>query len=93
MSRTSTHEKETETDIIIEDICYDVTFNRVIKYYRENYGTDADGNRGEMRTFIDEDYAEDIEVDGVPIKQLLPELQSKIEAELEKWLEDNEPEG
>jgi len=86
-----TFEKETQVDIEIDDVCYDVTFNRVSKFVRENYGADADGNRGEMRTYINEDYPEDINVDGVSIKQLLPDLQQKIEDKLDKWLSDNEP--
>jgi hypothetical protein len=88
----TTVEKEVQVDIDIDETCYDVTFNRVSAFVRENYGADADGNRGEMRTFIDEDRAEDIYVDGVPIKELPADLQSKIESKVSKWLEDNEPE-
>jgi hypothetical protein len=89
---SNTIKKETQVDIEINDICYDVTFNRVSKFIRENYGSDADGNRGEMRTYVDEDYPEDIHVDGNPLTDFTKDLQNKIEEELEAWLRDNEVE-
>ena len=88
----STHEREAQADIEIGDDYYDVTFNRVTKYHTENYGSDADGNRGVLTTFIDEDYAEDIYANDKPIKELAPDLQKKIEDALERWIDKNDPE-
>jgi len=87
-----TVEKEITIDLDVGDVCYSITFNRVSTFVKENYGADADGNRGEIRTFIDEDRAENIYVDSVPIIELPLVLQSQIESELDKWLRDNEPE-
>ena len=85
-------EKEINIDLDIDETTYNVTLNRVTKIVKENYGADADGNRGQVMTFVDEDYAENIYVDDVPIKELLPDLQLKIEAAVDTWVETNDVE-
>jgi hypothetical protein len=68
------------------------------RVYRENYGADADGRRGEMRTFLD-----DLEVTvkdgrGKDITEKLAKKHKAIYADIEEMAEDklydefNEPE-
>ena len=45
---------EFEYDIELENHTIKATVNADAKIWDENYGADADGNRGEMRTFIDD---------------------------------------
>ena len=88
----NTIEKEVNIDLDIEETTYNVSFNRVSKIVKENYGADADGNRGQTLTFVDEDYAENIYVDDVPINELPTDLQLKIEDAVETWVETNDVE-
>ena len=90
--KSGSHERKMQADIEIGDDYYDVTFNRVTTYHTENYGADADGNRGVLTTFIDDDYAEDIFANDKPIEDLAPDLRKKIEEALERWIDKNEPE-
>jgi hypothetical protein len=86
-------ETECQADIYLGDTCHDVTFNRVTTIeVDKNYGADADGNRGEYREWVGDDYPEHVKVDGQPLKDFTEDLQNKIEEELEAWLRDNEVE-
>lgn len=97
-------DKDVETEIIINEgaeneTLYEVTFNRKTEWSHDhNYGADADGHRGVPMDFIDEDYAEDIEVrkdgdkDFVALATLPKELQEQLQKQIDNWLERNEPE-
>lgn len=86
-------DKECTIDIFIGDDYHEVTFTRNTTIEAEsNWGADADGNRGDYREFIGDDYAEEIKVDGKPITEFTPDLQIRIQEEVNAWIRDNEPE-
>lgn len=83
------------------DVC--IEFDRRTTWSTDHhYGADADGNRGISVTEIDEDSAENVTVfwydvvDGAKIDQLenLTDAQQKnVNAQIETWLETNDPDG
>jgi hypothetical protein len=80
-----------------------IEFTRTTTYSRENYGADADGNRGVMMTMLDEDRADEIEIirvddmaDGsresrTPYAQLSQTEQGMVTEALDAYLSENEP--
>lgn len=76
----------------INEKCYEVEFERVTKlYYEYNYGADIDGNRGVPRIFIEDDYAEDIYVNGKRLEIYSDELQVKVKEEIEQFINMSDP--
>lgn len=74
---------------------WEVAFTREVDYSTELWGVDADGNRGERRTFIDEDNHVDTQVNyngaWTDIEKLPAEKQHLINAAIEAWKQENEP--
>ena len=74
-----------EQDISVEGVDYCVEFRVGLEATRERYGSDADGRRGELRTFVDADatllkvqrYDEDGMTD-LPIETLDPALRTQL---------------
>jgi hypothetical protein len=87
-------EKECAIEIYMGDTYHEVTFTRMTTIEVDNnWGADADGNRGVYREFIGDDYAENIMVDGKPLcNDWTKDLQLEIEEKIEAWMRDNEPE-
>lgn len=56
-----------------------------------NYGADADGRRGESRTFIVDDEAVDIHVDDKPLSTYPQEFQDAVNTEVQQYLDRSEP--
>jgi hypothetical protein len=91
-------------DATVLDQLVNIEFNRVIEWHRENYGADADGNRGVMTTFIDNDYATDIcithwyDKEGAAQRQIVrfadlePEMQGAVRQVIDEYLAKNDPE-
>ena len=84
--------KEVDTDLQIGGTDYSVTFTRVSKLSIENWGADADGNRGIRRTSIDEDYADNVRVNDIPIEKCPLLFQALAEKAIDTWLNKNEVE-
>jgi hypothetical protein len=79
-----------KTEINIDGI--DVEFERMTIWSHDpNYGADADGNRGVPCDFLDEDYADDVTVLGIPIELYPIPFRKLVMREINAWLEDNEP--
>ena len=86
------HTKQVDTEIEVYGEIVPVRFERHFEIaYDSNYGADADGNRGMPMTFVEDDYAEDIVVDGIPLIEMTPETQTVVNQEIDSWLESNEP--
>jgi len=84
--------KEITTEIKILDRPFKVTFVRVTLIVHDaNYGADADGHRGTPMTFVEEDYAENIYLGDKALKDYDKDVQEKVQAEVDAWLEANEP--
>jgi len=85
-----------DTVVLGTEVC--IEFTRVTEGHRENYGADADGNRGMMVGMIDSDDAEDIVVtmpSGTerPFETLPDAAQRAVRREVDRYLEENEPEA
>lgn len=63
-----------EVTLKLNEIVYDVLAN--IYYHKEMYGQDADGNRGEKRTFIDDIVLESVVHTGTEM-EIVGELTDK----------------
>lgn len=97
---TSTTRHGFDTTLDSQDIC--IEFDRVTSFGHENYGADADGNRGMWIDTIDDDYAARIIVtfygeDGAAdveatFDELPAERQETVNALIEEWMYANEPE-
>lgn len=84
--------KETAITIKIMERPFQVTFTRVTLFIHDaNYGADADGHRGAPMTFIEEDYAENIYMEEKALKDLDKDVQEKVQAEVDAYIENNEP--
>lgn len=79
---------------------YCVRFDIRMDFYRENYGADADGRRGEMRSYVEREVADVpsrvelyTENDCVEVAwaSLTPEVQTAIKTQMEAIGEDYEP--
>lgn len=72
-----------------------INFTRTTKVGRENYGADADGNRGMMMDMIDDDEWSNVKVffDEDTLGVLLADTSAKAEIEkiIEDWMEAHEP--
>lgn len=80
-----------DTDIEIDGVDYSVMFERITQYSTENWGADADGNRGERRTFIDGDWCERVFIENKKLEDYDIEFKKKAEQALEKWLDKHKP--
>jgi hypothetical protein len=90
MSYTNRYDDDCEIEIGEE--LHEVTFTRVTTCtYDPDYGADADGHRGVPRTFIDEDYAEDICVDGKELKEYPEDFQKHILKEVDAYIGNSDP--
>lgn len=91
------NEVEIDIEIEIDDIPYRVVFDRCFDIVKDsNYGADADGNRGIVAYFVEDDRYENVqvEIDADVLEDLddveSPGLKEKIEAALDNWLSENE---
>ena len=76
---------------------YTVSFTRTTTFAIDNnYGADADGNRGSRAVFIDEDTAEDIHLlvgeSLEPLSKQSVHLQEIVQGLVETWMANNEAE-
>lgn len=89
--------EQVEFDATIDEKDVTISFLRTIETHRENYGADADGNRGMMTSMIDVDAATDVKADfglgAVPLVMLSAQDQSAVLEEIDKYLETTAPEG
>lgn len=82
-----------ECEIEIGEQTYFVEFERNTTFVTDkNYGADADGRRGVSATFVDEDEAEDIVVDGKPLAEWPEDFQKEVRGKVEEWMQNNDPE-
>lgn len=56
-----------------------------------NYGADADGRRGESRTFIEDHGATDVYVNDKPLAEYSKEFRDAVDKEVQAYLDTNEP--
>jgi hypothetical protein len=72
-----------------------VEFVRTLEWHRENYGADADGNRGVMTSMVDSDEASRVTVDFgdgvlVPLAEIGDADRAAVDAAIGRYLEDYE---
>jgi hypothetical protein len=87
-----------DTVIGMRDV--DVEFTRTTVWGRENYGADADGNRGRMIDTIDEDsydkilvsWEDETEHNNIPLDELSPAMRDAVIIAVEEYVEKNQPE-
>ena len=95
MSRDSEVENEIEISFEFNDADHTATFIRITKFSREEYGADADGRRGEMRTFTDDDHwkEKDAMIDDKNFLECESGLQVAASAAIDLYMNDrkNDP--
>jgi hypothetical protein len=90
--RTRTSKRESEMDLTIDGRDYTVTFAWTVTGWRENYGSDADGNRGVMTDMRETDLSPAIVVtddDGVLVI-LAPAAMEQVRATLEAYIDSDD---
>jgi hypothetical protein len=85
MSKKFSSDVSFETTLLNREVC--IEFTRTTTVGWENYGADADGNRGMMMLMVDEDVYENVSIeweddDGKVVKQSLEKIKemSQLEA-------------
>ena len=96
MSRDSEVENEIEVSFEYKDEDHAATFTRITKFCREEYGADADGNRGEMRTEVDDDHWKEKHalIGGKKLLECESGLHEEARAAIDSYMADskNDPE-
>lgn len=83
---------DVEVEVLGGIIDVEVEFDRHTAFYTDpSYGADADGRRGVKRTFVDDDMATNVYVDGHQISQFDAKFQDDVMASVEAWMERNIP--
>ena len=76
----------------IGDTYHDINFSRItILAIDKDYGADADGGRGILAEFIDEDYAEAIMVDSKPLNSFQQSFQKEVRETIDEWSQKYPP--
>ena len=89
--RTRTSTRESEMDMTIDGRDYAVTFAWIVTGWRENYGADADGNRGQMTDMreTDLDRVDVTDENGDPVT-LAPAAMDEVRAKLEAYIDSDD---
>ena len=82
------------TEIEIAGEIYDVEFYRDSETFADDdYGSDADGNRGTFDESVVTDSFDCVMVAGLPLGQYAETFQKDMKQQIENWCEDNFPTG
>ena len=88
-----TQEKYYTIELEICNVIHMVEFKRKTTFVEDfNYGADADGHRGSYVLLTDEDYADEIYINSIPLEKFNEFSRKEIEKEINNWLELNEVE-
>ena len=85
--------KVVEAEIEIDGEIYAVEFVRdSTTYFEDDYGADADGNRGMGVELISNDSFAHVLVNEKPLESFRNSFQAEVKQQIENWCEDNFPE-
>jgi hypothetical protein len=92
MARTIKTVNSVEFDTMVGGEHVTIAFTRTTKMALENYGADADGNRGVLMWMVDSDEASDIRVTNENGEEIEPNSE-EVDAAIEVYMENHEAEA